>query len=82
MSKIFIIKKLENSNKNFAIVVSKKVDKRASARNKIRRQVKTVLLRNITNFSNGNYLIVVKHTSDITKIEFKELEQDLLKALH
>lgn len=77
-SKFFIVKSLKSdSEKRFAIVISKKTEKFATKRNKVRRQVKYCLQKHITDIPNGQYLIMLKLNS--FKPVYKEMEKDLLQ---
>lgn len=75
-SNFFIIKKQDSLQKQFAIVVSKKYDKKAVVRNRIKRQIRYILLKHINQIKNGNYLIIVK--SEITITKYIEVENDIL----
>jgi ribonuclease P protein component len=78
--KFVIIKKINDTKKSFAIVVSTKYDKRATKRNKIRRQIKSSIYKNIDRISNGAYLVIVK--SGIEKdVKYAEVEKDITKIM-
>ena len=59
----------------FAVVVSKKVEKSAVKRNRIRRRVYEVLRRNFDLIPKKKDYIFVIFSSDVAKIDFNELEK-------
>ena len=78
-TKYLIIKILPSSKKQFAIVISKKHDKRASVRNKVKRQIRLILRENISTIQNGSYLLIVKNDNHWTN--YSDIKNDLLSCL-
>lgn len=77
-SDYFIIKYLSNDlEKKFAIVITKKFDKRATKRNRLRRQVRSAIIKNINSIKSGYYLIMLKN--ETAEVDFENLSSDLLK---
>ena len=72
-SDFLIIKSLTSPEKKFAIVVSKKVNNKATVRNKLRRQIKTLLMSHIESIHTGMYLIVCK---DEIQYDFQKIKTD------
>ncbi|MBR2803143.1 ribonuclease P protein component [Candidatus Saccharibacteria bacterium] len=58
-----------------AVVVSKKIDKRAVVRNRIRRQIYEALRRNMDLIPNKHDYIFVVYSRDVTKMKVNELEK-------
>ena len=72
----FINNNLENSR--FGIVVSNKISKKAVIRNKIKRQIREVIHRNLTEINNGlDIMIICK--PEISKKDFQEIEQTIIQ---
>lgn len=73
MSLIFV----ENTRgfTRFAVVVSKKVEKSAVGRNKIRRRMYEVLRLNIRDIPQKMDYIFVVYSKDLMKISFSEIEK-------
>jgi ribonuclease P protein component len=67
----------------FAISISKKIDKRAVVRNLIRRKLRAAILEilRLQNIPPGKYLILVK-SDELRKKTVKMLGSHLLDALH
>ncbi|RJR30985.1 ribonuclease P protein component, partial [Candidatus Parcubacteria bacterium] len=63
----------------FAVVVSAKISKKATVRNKIRRRIYEILRINLTRMENGYDMIVIV-SPDIIK-NYKEIERVLLGIL-
>ncbi len=57
-------------------MVSKKISKKAVVRNKIKRRLRNIC-KNVLN--TGKYVVLVK--MDVSKIEFKKLENDFKKII-
>lgn len=71
-SNFFLIKIAQNKteSKRFAVIVSKKIDKRAVIRNKIKRQIRRCIEKNEKNVSMGkDILIIVRPNIKDRKIE-------------
>lgn len=64
----------------FAVIVSNKISKKATERNKVRRRVKAVIQENLSNFSK-NYDIVITVLSSLAELDYKELQENLLNLL-
>ena len=84
-SPFFNLKILKNnlSNSRFCIIVSTKISKKAVVRNKIKRQLRSIIQKNITKFS-PNYDIVILTKPAITVTPFQDIEktfQFLLKKI-
>ena len=63
------------SNPRFGIVISKKIDKRATARNRMRRLLQTYIQSNLTLFPARDYVFIVKKTFDeLTEQDAKQLQ--------
>jgi len=56
----------------FAVTVSTKVDKKATSRNLLRRQIYSFLSQNFDKIEKGDYIITV-----LKKAEFSDLQKDL-----
>ncbi|MBU1131483.1 ribonuclease P protein component [Patescibacteria group bacterium] len=81
-SKFFILKKLPSTEKDtkFGIVISAKISKKATIRNKIRRQAGEIIRKNLSNTNTGyNTMIVVKNS--ILDKDFEEIKKDLESLL-
>ena len=81
-NKYYIIyyKDKEESYYRFGITVSKKVSNRAVVRNKLKRQVKSIIDNNKNNFSIlKDYIIIVKKSC--LEVKYKELEKELINSL-
>lgn len=62
----------------FAIVISKKISKKAVTRNKIKRQISHIISKNISKIKSGlGVVIIVRKISS----DFSSLENDLLNIL-
>lgn len=64
----------------FAIVVSNKISKKATERNKIRRRIKAVLRDNLSNFKQ-NIDIIITVLPDLSKVDFRENKDILVNLL-
>ena len=69
---------LENSR--FAIVVANKVTKKATIRNRLRRQIREIIRLNLNKFS-GYYDILVNISKECLEKDFQILENELLDLL-
>ena len=67
----------DNSKKftRFAVVVSKKVEKSAVGRNKIRRRIYEILRINLDKIPKERDYIFVVFSKDVMKMNYKELEK-------
>lgn len=79
--KFFTVKYMHSEEKKYAIIVSKKYDKKATERNKIKRKIRTILVKNIDLFPSGFTLIMMKNSSGETSKMYNELEKDLTTCL-
>ncbi|MBR3228935.1 ribonuclease P protein component [Candidatus Saccharibacteria bacterium] len=59
----------------FAVVVSKKVEKSAVGRNKIRRRIYEILRINLDKIPKERDYIFVVFSKDVMKMDYKELEK-------
>ena len=81
-----LFKVLTNNLKNsrFGFVVSKKISNRAVVRNRIRRVIRSVVLKEMDNFRDKNIDVVIVALAGIEKEELLEIRKttsDLLKRL-
>lgn len=83
-SKLFSIKFCANPRKRFsrlAVVVSKKVAKKAVQRNFLRRRLYS-LMRPYLNQLTKNYdLIIIVHSAELAEVNFSELETKIMAEL-
>ena len=81
-SPFFNLKILPNNlqNPRFCIVISTKISKKAVVRNKVKRQLRDIIHRNLSNISQ-NYDFVILAKPAVTITEFKELEKALTYLL-
>ena len=73
----FIVFFLPYKEMKSAVVVSKKISKKAVVRNKIKRRVRHICRDML---KNGKYVIVVK--KDVSNIEFEKLRNDFKKIIN
>ena len=78
----FAVRFWENTLKNsrFAIVVANKVTKKATVRNRLKRQVREIIRLNISKFSN-NYDILINVSPECLDKDYRTLEKKLLDLL-
>jgi ribonuclease P protein component len=78
---VLTIKALKTNSLVFklAVVVPKKVSKKAVVRNKIRRRVREIIRKDIA-FNNLGYLVIVNIYTDISKLDNNELEKILTQG--
>ena len=79
----FLFFKIEPNKLNhsrFGFVVSKKVSNKAVVRNKIKRQLSSIVFANLKNLKN-NYDVVVVVYPQVTRKEFKDIESATLKLM-
>jgi len=62
----------QGQHSRFAVTVSTKVDKKATSRNLLRRQIYSILSQNFDKIEKGDYIITV-----LKKAEFSDLQKDL-----
>ncbi|MFA6918818.1 MAG: ribonuclease P protein component [Patescibacteria group bacterium] len=72
----FTPNKLENSR--FAVVISNKISKKATVRNRLRRQVREILRLNIDKFEQ-NIDAIVNILTPSLGCEYEELEKELIE---
>ena len=72
----FIKNNLENSR--FGIVVSNKISKKAVTRNKIKRQIREAIHKNITEIKKGLDIMIICRPG-IDKKGFQEIEQAIIQ---
>lgn len=80
-SPYFLLKyKRENGLSKFGFIVSKKIDKRATVRNEVKRKLKKVVRENLDNIVDGTFLLIAKEKSiDEEKDKLSEVFRDILK---
>ena len=82
--KLFSIKFCANPRKRFsrvAVVVSKKVAKKAVQRNFLRRRLYSLIRPHIAQFQRNYDLIIIVHSAELGQIKFAELEQKIITEL-
>lgn len=68
----------------FAVIVSNKVSKKATERNKLRRRVKAFIVNNLPNFK-GNFDVVITVLPALKDLDFQQTSKiflNLLKKYH
>lgn len=65
----------------FGILINTKVSKKAVVRNKIKRQIRAIIERNLENISGGYDLVIIVFPQILDK-NFKEIEKILLNGFH
>ena len=65
----------------FGILINTKVSKKAVVRNKIKRQLRAIIERNIIDISNGYDLVIIVFPQILDK-KFKEIENILLNGFY
>ena len=81
-SNLFIFKMMKNDlgYNRVGLVVSQKVSKRATTRNKVRRRLAEVMKAEIENIKNGTDLIIIA-LAGIEKKEFSEIKEAINNTL-
>ena len=81
-SSIFTIRYIENglNNSRFAIVVSNKISKKATERNKIKRRFREVVRIVLPNFRQ-NYDLLVSALQPAKDLNYQELKEKTIKTL-
>ena len=80
-STLFTIRHLPDTNAKLAIVVSKKIDKRAVARNRIRRRIAHIMRALLeADPVNAKIVVIVKNKS-INELNYDELQNELKNLL-
>lgn len=77
---ILVYRALEGDTSRFAVTVSKKVDKRAVVRNKIKRQVRA-LFRTHKKFFNNSIEIVYIAKRNAKNCDYKEIKRQIIGSL-
>lgn len=83
-SKLFSIKFCTNPRKRFsrvAVVVSKKVAKKAVQRNFLRRRLYSLIRPYINQFQRNYDLIIIVHSAELGHVNFAELETKIVAEL-
>ena len=83
-SKLFSIKFCVNPRKRFsrvAVVVSKKVAKKAVQRNFLRRRLYSLIRPYVAQFQRNYDLIIIVHSAELGQVKFAELEQKIITEL-
>ena len=80
--KLLVLKANKNNlgKSRFGFIVSKKVSKKAVARNKIRRQLREIVRKEINNYQKG-FDVAIIALPGIELKSFKEIDQTLKSAL-
>lgn len=73
---MFKYSKTKNNEGCFAIIVSKKINKSAVARNKIRRQISTALRLNLSEIKQAINCVVIPH-KHISSFNFQQIEDQI-----
>jgi ribonuclease P protein component len=78
----FNLKILKNNlqNPRFCIVISTKISKKAVVRNKVKRQLRAIIYKNLAKISQ-NYDLVILTKPAVTITQFEELEKALVSLL-
>jgi len=81
-SPFFAVRYLENKEKNsrFTVVISNKVAKKATERNRIRRQIREIIRLNLSRFR-YNYDILINISKECLEKKYWKLEEELLDLL-
>ncbi|MCB0317855.1 MAG: ribonuclease P protein component [Bdellovibrionales bacterium] len=81
-SRHFLVIALENclNTSRIGVTISKKIDKRATMRNRIKRRIKEVFRINRHSLVN-NFDIVIIARKNANKLEFRNIEREILGAL-
>lgn len=79
---LFIIrfKKNEFDYPRFAIIISNKVSKKATERNKLKRRISSILFDNLSKFKQNNDILITVLNNSL-RVEFTVLENNLLSLL-
>lgn len=81
----FLYVKLIKNNKDscrFGIIVSKKISKKAVVRNKIKRQIREIIRKNIPFIINQEQLdLIIIAKKEITEKSFTQIEEDINQTL-
>ena len=83
-TKLFTLRFCTNPRKRFsrvAVVVSKKIAKKAVKRNFMRRRLYNIIHHYIDNFTQHYDLIIMVNSLDVMTIDFYELKQKLVDEL-
>ena len=73
-------KQKDDIETKIGFVVSKKIDKRATVRNKIKRQLRAILRQNLNTFVGAkNYVIVAKPS--IVDLTYQQIEKEILISM-
>lgn len=81
-SALFRIRILPNKLKSsrFAIVISNKVSKKATVRNRLKRQLREILRLNLAKFKCGFDIVLIVNNKALAK-SYQELEVEVLRVL-
>lgn len=81
-TKIFGVKAVDNSQETvrLGVLVSTKVSKKAVVRNKVKRQIREIVQKELPSLKNGKDIVVIVFSQILDK-NFKELEEALISAL-
>lgn len=81
-TKIFGVKATDNGQEavRLGVLVSTKVSKKAVVRNKVKRQIREIIQKELSNLKNGKDIVVIVFSQILDK-NFKELEEAIISAL-
>ncbi len=83
-TKNFSLKYITNPRRRFCrlgVIVSKKIDKRATCRNFIRRRIYNILYPLIKDFNDNYDLVIIVHNKEIAKINYDHLSKKITNCL-
>lgn len=80
---VFYFRRLPNraGRARFALILSKKIGRKAVERNKIRRRIYEAIRKNFSIVSKTCYDIVVLCSARIAKMDYAQIEKDMIQSL-
>jgi len=78
----FKLRKTTNTTLKLGVVVSNKISKLATVRNKIKRQIREAVHSHLKNITPGGYDLVIIALPDILKKPLKDIKKDVVIALN
>jgi len=79
---VWVVQLNHNKHTKIAVVVSKRVNKKAIMRNKYKRQILANISQNLSKIPNKNHLIIISVKSNINKMNNNDLKIDILRFLN
>jgi len=76
------MKQSKPADDRIAVVVSKKIDKRAVVRNRIRRRVYEIIRNQLPEMKQGYDLVITVFNVSVARENSQELKQRIIKLLH